>query len=94
MKVAALEPEDFELLLAIGILAPVDATSLAAAMEQETTEVDASLERLLDARLIELIDDQAILTGEGHKNLSRRNFRRVRDIGRMLYLWRGSRGND
>lgn len=94
MSLSDLEPEDFNLLLSVGILAPIGAPGLAEATDLDTVAVSESLTRLSDAGLIVMVDATAVLTREGHENLSRRNFRRVRDVGRMLYLWRGSRGSN
>jgi hypothetical protein len=94
LNVWELEPEDFTLLLSVGVLAPVTVESLAEASEEQPEAVTASLGRLKAAGLVDFVGGSTVLTGAGHENLSRRNFRRVRDVGRMLYLWRGSRGID
>jgi len=88
-----LAPEDFDTLMAIGILAPTSLSTITRALRADEASVSHSVDRLVKARLVIVVDGQLAMTAIGHENLSRRKLRRVRDITRMLYLWRSSRGN-
>lgn len=84
--------DDFETLASIGIFAPTSPQRLSDALAMSESDTTAAISRLRAAGLIRDLEGSIVLSFAGHETLSRKKFRRVRDVGRMLYLWRGSRG--
>lgn len=87
-----LRTTDFEVFVAIGILAPISVTDLAASLHEPVAGVEEAVKRLTGAGFVSTHGELIAITGKGHENLSRRRFRQVRDVGRLLYLHRRQQG--
>ncbi|MGE3074168.1 MAG: hypothetical protein AB7N24_13020 [Dehalococcoidia bacterium] len=87
-RLPTLNEIELETLMTVATFQPMEKAVLLGALEGPASEAESSIAKLLKYDLIAERSGKLVLTVKGHKGVGRSGLRKVRDVSRLLYLWR------